>query len=232
MPQRKVAQHFQTVSSNPENTHASHFPVPSITCLGYVFKNGRMKTSPEQIQSICNWPVPSSHKQLQRFLGFATISLRISVRLCPLSPNWPPPKRVHLVPPSRTGLLTSQSRFSEAPIRARTDTSTQFITEVNASDSGVGTVFSQISSIDKKLHPCTFFSRRLFSLEKNYNVGDKEPLEFKLALEEWWHWLARAEQPVEIWINHKNLVHLQQAKHLNPQSRWSPFFSPFNLVIS
>ncbi|XP_047215786.1 scavenger receptor cysteine-rich domain-containing group B protein-like [Girardinichthys multiradiatus] len=74
---------------------------------------------------------------------------------------------------------------------------------------------------------------RLSDAERNYDVGDKELLAIKLALEEWRHWLEGACLPVIVWTDHKNLAYLQAAKRLNPrQSRWSLFFSRFNLAIS
>lgn len=55
--------------------------------------------------------------------------------------------------------------------------------EVDASGIGVGAVLSQLSG--SPLKPCPFFSRRLSPAEKNYEVGDRELLAVKLALEEW-----------------------------------------------
>ena len=72
--------------------------------------------------------------------------------------------------------------------------SRQFIVEVDDSDSGVGAVLFQPSAPDQKLHPCAFFSRRLSPAEHNYDVGNRELLAVKLALEEWKHWLEGAVQ--------------------------------------
>lgn len=75
-----------------------------------------------------------------------------------------------------------------------------------------------------------FFSCRLSPAEHNYDVGDRERLAIKLALEEWRHWLEGAQHSVLVWTDHKNLSYIQSAKRLNPrQSRWSPVFSRFNL---
>lgn len=51
--------------------------------------------------------------------------------------------------------------------------------------------------------------------KQNYDVGDRELLAVKLALEEWWHLLEGAEHPVVIWIDHKNLMYLRSAKRVN-----------------
>lgn len=63
----------------------------------------------------------------------------------------------------------------------------QFVVEVDASDVGVGAVLSQRAAEDGKLHPCAFYSHRLSPAEQNYDVGNRELLAVKLALEEWRH---------------------------------------------
>lgn len=69
--------------------------------------------------------------------------------------------------------------------------------------------------------------------KKDYDVGDKELLAIKLALEEWHHWLERAEHPFLMWTDHKNLTYLKSAKRFNfPQARWSLFFARFNFSVS
>lgn len=123
--------------------------------------------------------------------------------------------------------------FASAPVRIQPDPNKQFIVDVDAFDTGVGAVLSQVSGSVNKTHPCAFFFRRLSPRERNYNVGDRELLAIKLALEEWRHWLEGAVHPVLVWTDHKNLAYLKSAKRLNPrQSRWSLFFSRFNLTIS
>uniref|UniRef100_A0A3B5QEQ0 Integrase catalytic domain-containing protein n=1 Tax=Xiphophorus maculatus TaxID=8083 RepID=A0A3B5QEQ0_XIPMA len=52
-------------------------------------------------------------------------------------------------------------------------------------------------------HPCAFFSRKLSSSETNYDVGDRELLAVKLALEEWRHWLEGAKELFVVWTVQK-----------------------------
>ena len=49
----------------------------------------------------------------------------------------------------------------------------------------------------------------------NYDIGNREILDVKLALEEWRHWLEGAKVPFIVWTDHKNLQYLQTAKRLN-----------------
>ncbi len=125
-----------------------------------------------------------------------------------------------------------KTAFTSAPILTIPDPSLQFVV-VDASDVGVGAVLSQRSSSDNKLHPCAFLSRKLSSTERNYDVGNRELLAIKVALEEWRHWLEGAEQPFLVWTDHKNLEYLQTAKKLNsPQARWALFFKGFHFTLS
>ncbi len=79
--------------------------------------------------------------------------------------------------------------FVSAPILIAPDPSRQFVVEVDASEVGVGAILSQCSSSDDKMHPCAYFSHRLSPAERNYDIGNRELLAVKLALEEWRHWL-------------------------------------------
>lgn len=107
------------------------------------------------------------------------------------------------------------------------------VVEVDASDTGVGAVLSQCSGADQKLHPCAFFSRELSPTKRNYDVGDRELLAVKLALEERRHWLESLEQPVVVWTNRKNLAYIQTAKKLNSHlARWSLFSSCFIAFVA
>lgn len=68
---------------------------------------------------------------------------------------------------------------------------------------------------------------------RNYDVGDRELLAVKLALEEWRHWLEGAQHQFLVLADHKNLEYIQQAKQLNPrQARWSLFFNHFQFTLS
>lgn len=98
---------------------------------------------------------------------------------------------------------------------------------------GVGVVLSQPNSTDNKVHPCAFFSKKLSSAERNYDVRNREFQAIKLSLEEWRHWLEDPEQPFLVWTYHKNLEYIRTAKRLNArQARWALFFNRFSFTLS
>ncbi len=102
------------------------------------------------------------------------------------------------------------SCFVSVPILVAPDPSRQFVVE--APEVGVGAVLSQRSSADGKMHPCTYFSHRLSPAERNYDIGNRELLVVKLALEEWRHWLEGSGLPFIHWTDHKNLEYIVHQK--------------------
>ncbi|KAK3547882.1 hypothetical protein QTP70_000339 [Hemibagrus guttatus] len=74
-----------------------------------------------------------------------------------------------------------------------------------------------------KLEKCEFhrstvtFLGKLTSAEVNYDVGNRELLAIKAALEEWHHWLEGAHHPFQVLTDHRNLEYLRGAKRLNPR---------------
>ncbi|KAI4899242.1 hypothetical protein NFI96_006039 [Prochilodus magdalenae] len=78
-------------------------------------------------------------------------------------------------------------RLTSAPILHLPDPELPFEVEVDASEVGVGAILSQRSGQDQKLHPCAYFSHQLTQAERNYDVGNRELLAVKMALEEWRH---------------------------------------------
>ncbi len=105
--------------------------------------------------------------------------------------------------------------------------------EVDASTTGMGAVLSQHNGETPRLPPCVYFSRKLTSAEQNYDIGNRELLAIKLALEEWRHWLEGAQHPFMVITDHKNLEYIRSAKRLNPrQVRWALFFTRFQFTIT
>ncbi|KAK3505869.1 hypothetical protein QTP70_019370 [Hemibagrus guttatus] len=108
-----------------------------------------------------------------------------------------------------------------------------FMVEVDASSSGLRAVLSQRHGDPGKVHPCAFYCRKLTTTEVNYDVGNRELLAIKAALEEWRHWLEGARHPFQVLTDHRNLEYLCGAKCLNPrQARWALFFTCFQFTIS
>ncbi|KAK3510624.1 hypothetical protein QTP70_011878 [Hemibagrus guttatus] len=123
--------------------------------------------------------------------------------------------------------------FTSAPILRHPDPDLPFVVEVDTSSSGLGAVLSQRHGEPGKLHPCVYYSRKLTAAEANYDVGNRELLAIKAALEEWRHWLEGARHPFQVLTDHRNLEYLRGTKRLNPQqARWALFFTRFRFTVT
>ncbi len=186
------------------------FHVSQVSFLGYVVSQEGIQMEPRKVSAITNWPQPKTLKQVQRFLGFANFYRRFihnfSTIAAPISAlTKGSPTRIQWTAEALESSDRLKKLFSSAPILLHPDPELPFIVEVDASEVGVGAVLSQRSVSDNRVRPCSFFSRSLSSAERNYDVGNRELLAVKLALEEWRHWLEGSKHPFIVWTDHKNL---------------------------
>lgn len=141
------------------------------------------------------------------------------------------PKLLSWTPEATKAMTEVQRIFTSAPLLTNPDLNKPFMVEVDASTSGAGAVLSQYQGNAPRLHACAFFSRKITPAEQNYDIGNRELLAIKLALEEWRHWLEGARHPFLVLSDHHNLEYLREAKRLNPrQARWALFFTQFNFT--
>lgn len=61
--------------------------------------------------------------------------------------------------------------------------------------------------------------KKLSPTQQCYEAGESERLAIKWTLEDWQYWLQGIVKPSLVWTNHQNLIHIQQAKKLNPSSQ-------------
>lgn len=126
------------------------------------------------------------------------------------------PKHSSFTPEAANVFQKLKELFVTAPMLKLPDPTKQLIIEVEASEVSLGAVLSQVHGEPSRLHPCPFFSRKLSSAECNYDIGNRELLVVKAALEERCHWLEGARQPFVVYIDQR----------LNPcQARWVQFFT-------
>ncbi|KAL0197996.1 hypothetical protein M9458_006536, partial [Cirrhinus mrigala] len=214
------------------------FHKSSVQFLGYNINSEGVLMDQGKVDAIQNWPQPDSIKALQHFLGFANFYRRFikdySSIIAPLTSLLRgKPRRLTWDPAAHEAFQHIKKLFSTAPLLHHPDPNLPFTVDADASTTGVGAVLSQAVGESSILHPCASFSRKLSPAEQNYDVGNRELLAIKLALEEWRHWLEGAVHPFTIITDHKNLQYLRDAKRLNPrQARWALFFTRFRFTIT
>ncbi|KAK3531229.1 hypothetical protein QTP70_015226, partial [Hemibagrus guttatus] len=210
----------------------------TVTFLGYVISQRGVEMDAVKVRSVTEWPAPTTIREMQRFLGFANFYRRFirnySTVAGPLTSLLRgKPKRLSWTDQARAAFQQLKDCFTSAPILRHPDPDLPFVVEVDASSSGLWAILSQRHGEPGKLHPCAFYSRKLTAAEANYDVGNRELLAIKAALEEWRHWLEGARHPFQVLTDHCNLEYLRGAKRLNPrQARWALFFTRFRFMVT
>ena len=214
------------------------FHQSSMSFLGYVLSSEGVRMNEEKVRAVLDWSNPRTTKELQRFLGFSNFYRRFirnfSSVAAPLTSLLKgSPRHFTWTPEAEEAFKVLKTKFTSAPLLKHPDPALPFVVEVDASEVGVGAVLSQRQGNPAKLFPCAYFSRKLSQAERNYDVGNRELLAIKLAIEEWRHWLEGAQHPFVIYTDHKNLEYIRTAKRLNTrQARWALFFTRFQFIIS
>ncbi|KAK3572408.1 hypothetical protein QTP86_032628 [Hemibagrus guttatus] len=214
------------------------FHQSTMSFLGYVITRQGVEMDVTKVQAVTEWPSPSMVKELQRFLGFAIFYRRFirnysSVAGLLTSLLKGKPRRLAWIDQAQAAFQRLKERFTMAPIPHHPDPDLPFVVEVDASSSGLGAVLSQRHGKPGKLHPCAFYSRKLTATEANNDVGNRELLSIKAALEEWRHWLEGARHPFMVLTDHCNLEYLHGAKRLNShQARWALLFTRFQFLVT
>lgn len=203
-----------------------------IDYLGLIIGHGTVRMDPAKVAGVAAWPAPRNVHEVQQFLGFANFYRRF-VRdysrlarpmhdLTSKKADWTWGER------EQGAFDFIKSSIVSEPILILPDVTRPFRLEADSSDFATGSILSQISSVDGKLHPVAFFSKSLSPAERNYEIHDKELLSIVRSLEEWRHFLEGADTPVEIWTDHANLIYFTKAQRLNRrQARWALYLTRF-----
>ncbi|KAK3554944.1 hypothetical protein QTP86_001877 [Hemibagrus guttatus] len=185
-----------------------------------------------------NWPEPTTVKELQCFLRFTNFYRRFSRGYSSIASPLTsllkgPPKHLRWAEEAQGAFMKLNRNFTTSLILRHPDPKRPFIMEVDASNCGIGAVLSQRHGTPGKFYSCAFFSRQLSPTEGNYDVGNKELLLMKTALEELCHWLEGAVHPFVVLTDHRNLEYFRSARRLNPcQTQWVLFFTRFQFSVS
>jgi hypothetical protein len=166
----------------------------SISFLGYRISTSGVEMESDCISTVRNWPTPTTVKEVQRFLGFANYYRgfirgfgQVAAPITSLLKGGP--VRLQWSAEADRAFSLLRALFTSAPLLAHPDPSLAFIVEVDVSEAGIGAVLSQRSGTPPKVRPCAFFSKKLSTAERNYDVGDRELLAVAKALKAWRHWL-------------------------------------------
>ena len=164
-----------------------------VTYLGHVVSEEGIKTDPEKIRALKEWPVPKSVKDVRKFLaftgyyrrfihGFSAIVRPLNDLLIGNSTRKPSNKKAPFKceAEQQQAFQTVIAKLSNPPVLAYANYKKPFKLHTDASTSGLGGVlYQQQDGIDRVI---AYASRSLKPAERNYPARKLEFLALKWAI--------------------------------------------------
>ncbi|SYW81095.1 uncharacterized protein UHO2_07003 [Ustilago hordei] len=150
------------------------FHTKTVEFLGYIIKPTGIEMDPEKVCTVKEWPMPESIHDIQRFLGFANFYRRFIAHFARIAK----PLTALVKPIERFKKFElpeeAQQAFTSAGVLQHFDYHLPTRLETDASDFAIAGVLKQ--EHEGRWHPVAFYSRKMSSAEKNYEIHDKELL--------------------------------------------------------
>ena len=217
------------------NLVKSEFCHGTLTFLGHVVGQGQVRPVSAKVQTISDFPIPTSKKELMRFLGMAGYYRKFCSNFSSISAPL-------------TNLLKKNIKFvwtqscqeafdklkailKSEPVLAAPDFQKAFKLAVDASDVGAGGVLLQEdeSGVD---HPVCYFSKKFSKCQKNYSTIEKECLALILSIQHFEVYISSSSSLVTVYTDHNPLTFLRKMKNKNQRLlRWTLLLQEYNLDV-
>ncbi|XP_030271730.1 uncharacterized protein LOC115581049 isoform X3 [Sparus aurata] len=196
---------------------------------------GQVCPADVKITAIAAFPVPTTRRELRRFLGMAGYYRRFCKNFssvsAPLTALTSPSKPFVWTPECQQSFESLKGILCCNPVLSAPDFSLPFKLEVDASAVGAGAVLLQEDDqgID---HPVSYFSRKFNKQQLKYSTIEKEALALLFSLQHFEVYLGSSVKPIKVFTDHNPLVFLSRMYNHNQRlMRWSLIIQNYNLEI-
>lgn len=115
-----------------------------LSFLDFICKSRQVRSEPEKIKAVAEWPIPENRNQLQYLLGFANFNRlfirKYSQKVLHLLSLTTSLKHTEWTSEASTAFQKISKYFISVPIICYPDPKKQLILKVDTSDTGVGAV--------------------------------------------------------------------------------------------
>ncbi|KAL5502169.1 hypothetical protein EMCRGX_G008896, partial [Ephydatia muelleri] len=209
-----------------------HLLQTSVQYLGHVISAEGIRTDPQKVACVSNWPVPRNSKELQSFLGLASYYRRFVKDFAhiasPLHALTEKGREWVWSKECNDAFFDLKKRLVSSPILTLPDFSLPFVLDTDASGDGLGAVLAQ--NVDGVERVVAYASRALSRTEKKYCATRRE----MLALV----WAARHFRPYlygrkfTLRTDHHCLQWLHNFKEPEGQvARWLEVLSEYDYTV-
>ena len=204
----------------------------SVSFLGHIISDKGIKTDPEKIRAVKEWPVPVSVTEVRSFLGLCSYYRHFIPKFAEMA------KPLHRLTEKGQNFIwsadceeafeTLKKHLTESPVLAYPDFSKPFILDTDASDASIGAILSQVH--DGKERVVCYGSRSLTKSERKYCVTRKELLSLVFFVKHYRHYLLGRK--FKIRTDHNSLRWLMKTKNPKGQvARWIDALSSYQFDV-
>ncbi|CAB0019628.1 unnamed protein product, partial [Nesidiocoris tenuis] len=215
------------------NVKKCEFLRRSATYLGHLITRDGIKTDPKKVESIVQWPKPTTVKELRSFVGLCSYYREFIPKLAeiakPLYRAQNHPGELQWNEDCQNAFAKLKELLQNAPVLAHVRPDCPFVIDADASDVGIGAVLSQVQDGQEKV--VAFFSRCLSRAERNYCVTRKELLSVVKAVQ-WFGPYGLDNGKLTIRTDHSSLRWLMNFMAVDGQlARWLEQLASYDIDI-
>lgn len=218
------------------NFEKSVFFKNELKYLGYVVNEHGLCADPKKIEAILEYPIPSSRKEVRRFLGTCSWFRRfipnfstIATPLNKLTGGGKNAAKFVWNSEANQAFLKLKETLVTTPVLSCPDFNLPFSVHTDASNFGIGAMLTQIK--ENKEVVIAYMSKSLNKNEQNYSTTERETLAVITALEHWRCYLDNGKQFI-IYTDHAALKwFLNLSNPSGRLARWTVRLSSFNFIL-
>ena len=204
-----------------------------VSFLGYIISQAGISTDLRKTERVISWPLPTSKREVQQFLGLANYYRRFIKNFAKIA------NPLHkLTEKSAPFLWTAECQLAfdnlkhsltSAPVLAHPDYSKPFILDTDASQTGIGAVLSQVQD-DGCERVIAYASKTLSRQERHYCVTRHELLAVVTFVHNFRPYLLGRKFLLR--TDHGSLIWLQNFKEPEGQlARWITRLQEYDFTI-
>lgn len=208
---------------------------PELKYLGFVVDKDGLRTDPEKVDKIINYPRPKTCTELKRFVGLISWYRRfvrnfaiIAAPIHDLTKGKKKNQSLVWTEEANEAFIELKRCLTTAPVMATPDFTKKFKIQCDASSTGIGAVITQGEGDDER--PIAFDGRKFRGAGLNYDTTQKECLAVVFAVEKFRPYVEGYE--FEVYTDHSALTWLFNKQVLKGKlARWVLRLQQFNFKI-
>lgn len=216
------------------NIDKCKFARPSLRFLGFIVDKEGLRTDPDKVSAILNYPRPKTITELKRFIGIASWYRRFvkdfSMIAAPLHNLTKGKRHKHFnwSEEAEKAFIELKTLLTTTPVMSCPDFTKPFTVQCDASSKGIGAVLSQ--NMNGSDQAVAYLSRKLNDREKQYSTSERELLSVVYAVEKFRPYLDGVH--FTIVTDHSALQWLHKMKDPHGRlARWAMKLQQFDFDI-